>query len=149
MWKYIILLWLRQMIMAWIAITRSLWASGALRKLDGLKVFLSSKIEDDEMRKTAICSIRFTECVLLLEAAALNYTVDYYHNCAAGVIVPPSSPSDTEIVFFCNAACWSEDKNYCIGELNLHFNFTRTRRRYTYALEHAGHNQNLRASPVF
>ena len=98
------------MIMAWIAIKRSLWASGALRKLDGLKVFLSSKIEDDEMRKTAICSIRFAECALLLEAAALNYTVDYYHNCATGVIVPRSSPSHTQIVFFCNAACWSEDK---------------------------------------
>lgn len=37
----------------------------------------------------ALCCgpIKFTECVLLLEAAALNYSADYYHNAATVGIV--------------------------------------------------------------
>lgn len=37
------------------------------------------------MVKTAICScpIKFAKCVLLLEAKALNYSVDYYHPAAS------------------------------------------------------------------
>lgn len=34
------------------------------------------------------CPIKFLECVLLLEAAALNYSVDYYHDSATVVVVP-------------------------------------------------------------
>lgn len=44
------------------------------------------------MLKTAICScpIKFTKCVLLLEARALNYSVDHYHAAASEYqLIPP------------------------------------------------------------
>lgn len=43
------------------------------------------------MLKTAICScpIKFAKCVLLLEAKALNYCVDYYHPAASVYQVTP------------------------------------------------------------
>lgn len=43
------------------------------------------------MVKTAICScpIKFAKCVLLLEAKALNYSVDYYHPAASVYQVTP------------------------------------------------------------
>lgn len=66
------------------------------------------KIEHNEVLKAAICScpIKFTECVLLLAATPLNYSVDYYHNSAAAVIVPTHF-TRIQILFSCNAARWN------------------------------------------
>ncbi len=68
------------------------------------------------MQKTAICyrRIKFIECVLLLEAAALNYSVDYYHNSATEVVVPTRLSQTQTLFSSVMQLAGLADMEYCI-----------------------------------
>lgn len=87
--------------------------------------FIDSKIEHNEKPKSAICScpIKFTGCVLLLKATALNYSVDYYHNSVIG----PTRFFQIETLFphvEQLAGMW--DKKPQSRELTMNYNFMRS-----------------------
>lgn len=105
-----------------------------------LKPSFCGEIEHNQIGKTAICScpIKLTECVLLLEATALNYSVDYYQNSAAAVILPTHF-SQIQILFsYIMQLIGMQDGEHYIRELNLNYNFRR----------HLVNYQNFWGSPV-
>lgn len=92
----------------------------------------SSEVKHNDMTKTAICfcPIKFTECVLLLEAAALNYSVDYDHY-SATIVTVATLLSPTQTLFsFVKQLALVQDIKFCIRELYLDYNFTRTHQPY-------------------